>query len=215
MTLRRRRVVLCNYVNSRGRVSAAIIEATVALRHAILAALLEGEASGYELSKRFDMTVANYWSATPQQLYRELERLEGDGLLDVYVVQQERRPNKRVFSMTEAGHEELIAFTAGATRPPALRDELLVKVAASDVTDPDAVRTVIEERLEYARGKLALFERKRKGVLAGRTEEEFLREGERIGPYLTLMRGLSYERDTLRWGKRALEALAERAAARS
>ena len=47
----------------------------MALRHAVLAALLEGEASGYQLSKRFDVSVANFWSATPQQLYRELERL--------------------------------------------------------------------------------------------------------------------------------------------
>jgi DNA-binding PadR family transcriptional regulator len=58
----------------------------VALRHAVLVALLEGEASGYELSKRFDVSVANFWSATPQQLYRELERLEGDGLVEARVV---------------------------------------------------------------------------------------------------------------------------------
>ena len=48
----------------------------MALRHAVLAALLEGEASGYQLAKRFDVSVANFWSATPQQLYRELERME-------------------------------------------------------------------------------------------------------------------------------------------
>jgi len=53
----------------------------MALRHAVLAALLEGEASGYQLAKRFDVSVANFWSATPQQLYRELERLEQERLL--------------------------------------------------------------------------------------------------------------------------------------
>ena len=40
----------------------------MALKHAVLAALLEGEASGYELSKRFDVSVANFWPATPQQM---------------------------------------------------------------------------------------------------------------------------------------------------
>ena len=53
----------------------------MALRHAVLAALLEGEASGYQLAKRFDVSVANFWSATPQQLYRELDRLEAEGLV--------------------------------------------------------------------------------------------------------------------------------------
>jgi DNA-binding PadR family transcriptional regulator len=51
----------------------------MALGHAVLAALLDGEASGYQLAKRFDVSVANFWSATPQQLYRELDRLEAEG----------------------------------------------------------------------------------------------------------------------------------------
>jgi DNA-binding PadR family transcriptional regulator len=44
----------------------------MSLKYAVLAALLEGEASGYELSKVFDVSLANFWAATPQQLYREL-----------------------------------------------------------------------------------------------------------------------------------------------
>src|SRR5215210_2134753 len=83
----------------------------MSLRHAVLAALLEGEASGYELAKRFDVSVADFWSATPQQLYRDLERLELDGLVEARVVEQQRRPNKRVFTLTGAGRDELRAFT--------------------------------------------------------------------------------------------------------
>ncbi len=60
----------------------------MALRHAVLAELVEGEASGYELSKRFDVSTANFWSATPRQLYRELERLTAEGLLVARVVEQ-------------------------------------------------------------------------------------------------------------------------------
>ena len=46
----------------------------MSLRHAVMAALLEGEASGYDLAKEFDASVANFWMATPKQLYRELDR---------------------------------------------------------------------------------------------------------------------------------------------
>ncbi|MEU9387772.1 helix-turn-helix transcriptional regulator, partial [Streptomyces sp. NPDC048279] len=53
----------------------------MALRNALMAALLEGEACGYDLAKEFDATVANFWAATPQQLYRELDRLEAEGLV--------------------------------------------------------------------------------------------------------------------------------------
>jgi DNA-binding PadR family transcriptional regulator len=185
----------------------------MALRHAILAALLDGEASGYELSKWFDVTVANYWSATSQQLYRELEQMEGEGLLAARVVEQQRRPNKRVFALTDAGHEELVDFTAGPTRPRVLRDELLVKLVALDVGDTDAIRAAIAERIEQARGKLAIYNHRREQALAGRTEDEYLRESERIGPYLTFMRGLSYERENIAWGEAILEIISQRAGA--
>ena len=51
----------------------------MALRHAVLAALLEGEASGYQLSKRFDVSVANFWSATPLEAAGASRPVEADG----------------------------------------------------------------------------------------------------------------------------------------
>jgi DNA-binding PadR family transcriptional regulator len=182
----------------------------LALRHAVLAALLEGEASGYELSKRFDVSVANFWSTTPQQLYRELERLESAGLLAARVVEQQRRPNKRVFSLTDAGHDELYAFTTQPARPMAMRDDLLVKLQALDAGDPDAVMAALAERLEQARAKLELYGRLRDRLLAGRSEAEYLRDSERIGPYLTLMGGRMFEQQNLRWITTVMEILAKR-----
>ena len=183
----------------------------MALRHAVLAALLEGEASGYELSKRFDVSVANFWTATPQQLYRELERLEAEGLLESRVVEQERRPNKRVHRLSDSGRTELHEYTRAPARPTATRDELLVKLQAIDAGDAAAVRAAMSERLAHARGKLALYERIRERMLDGRDEDEFLSDADRIGPYLTLMGGRMYERANIRWCERVLAVLAERA----
>lgn len=183
----------------------------MALRHAILAALLEGDATGYELSKRFDVAVSNFWTATPPQLYRELELMAGDGLLDAQLVEQERRPNKRLFSVTEAGLAELAEFAQRPTRPTAIRDELLVKLQGIDVSDHDAVRSAIAERVELARAKLALYDTVRTRMLGGMSEREFLERAPRVGPYLTLMRGRSFERENIAWGRRVLEILAARA----
>ncbi|MFC8131525.1 PadR family transcriptional regulator [Streptomyces sp. NPDC057302] len=182
----------------------------MSLKYAVLAALLEGESSGYDLAKIFDVSVSNFWSATPQQLYRELERLAGDGLIDARVVQQERRPNKRMFTLTDSGLRDLHAFAAEPPRPIAIRDELMVKVQAMDGGDPAATRALIEERMEWSRGKLARYERLRRHLLGGREESEYLRDAERIGPYLTLMAGRSLEESNLRWGERVLEILDRR-----
>ncbi|MFF4016188.1 PadR family transcriptional regulator [Streptomyces sp. NPDC001843] len=185
----------------------------MSLKYAVLAALLEGEASGYELSKVFDVSLANFWPATPQQLYRELERLAADGLVAARVVQQERRPNKRMFTLTEAGRADLRSFAAEPPRrPTALRDELLIKVQAMDGVDPAVTRDLVEERMSWARGKLDRYLRTRDRLLDGRTEDEYLSEGDRIGPFLTLMAGIAFEEENIRWCERVLAILKQRVA---
>ncbi|MEV7793471.1 PadR family transcriptional regulator [Streptomyces sp. NPDC087512] len=187
----------------------------MSLKYAVLAALLEGEASGYELSKVFDVSLANFWPATPQQLYRELDRLAGDGLIEARTVPQERRPTKRVFSLTQAGREQLSAFAAEPTRrPAALRDEFLIKMQAMDGVGPEEVRALVEERRSWALGKLARYERVREGLLDGRTEEEYLHGADRVGPYLTLAAGITYEQENVRWCERVLTVLERRAPVR-
>ena len=187
----------------------------MSLRDAVLAALLEGESSGYDLAKGFDASVANFWMATPQQLYRELDRLAEQGLIQARVVHQERRPNKRLFSLTDAGRHAIQEFTAKAPKPSVIRDELLVKIQAADAGDTRAVREFVVERLQWATAKLQRYERLRARMLDGRDEESFLAHAERIGPYLTLLRGIAFEEENIRWAERARAIIEHRLSARA
>jgi DNA-binding PadR family transcriptional regulator len=182
----------------------------MSLRDAVLAALLEGESSGYDLAKDFDASVANFWPATPQQLYRELDRLAGQGLIQARVVHQERRPNKRMFSLTEAGRDAIRQFTAKPPKPSVIRDELMVKVQAADAGDIESVREFLRDRLHWASAKVQRYERLRARILDGRSEDEYLIQTDRIGPYLTLMRGIAFEEENIRWAERALSIVERR-----
>jgi DNA-binding PadR family transcriptional regulator len=182
----------------------------VALRDAVLAALFDSEASGYDLAKGFDGSVANYWMSTPQQLYRELDRLAADGLIEARVVQQERRPNKRVYTLTAAGRAALREFTETTPRPSVIRDELLIQVAAVEGGNANAVCTSMEDQIRWSTEKLERYEQLRTRLLDGRNEEDFLAEAPRVGPYLTLLRGISYEQENIRWGRRALAVVKRR-----
>ncbi|MEU2280968.1 PadR family transcriptional regulator [Streptomyces sp. NPDC013178] len=188
----------------------------MALRNAVMAALLEGEASGYDLAKGFEASVANFWMATPQQIYRELDRMEGEGLVSARVVQQERRPNKRLFSLTDAGLDVLRDHVTGApAKPLAIRDELMVKLQCVDIADTrgiEEVRAAVEERMARSAAKLARYQRLQERLLAGRTEDAYLATAERVGPYLTLLGGMALERANLQWGEAVLRRLAQRAA---
>ncbi|NKZ12890.1 PadR family transcriptional regulator [Mycolicibacterium septicum DSM 44393] len=182
----------------------------MALRDAVLAALLDGEASGYDLAKGFDASVANFWMATPQQLYRELDRMASEGLIAARLVEQDRRPNKRLYSLTEQGRQALLEFTEAPPKPGAIREDLLVQVQAVDSGNIDAVRDALTERRQWATAKLARYRRMQDHLLAGRTEAAYLAESERIGPYLTLLRGIRFEEENIDWAARALAVIEQR-----
>ncbi|WP_409492298.1 PadR family transcriptional regulator [Amycolatopsis sp. cmx-11-12] len=185
----------------------------MALRNAILAMLLEGESSGYDLAKSFNASVANFWTATPQQLYRELDKMESQGLVTARVVEQLRRPNKRLFSLTDAGAAELADFTTRAPKPTAIRDELLVQLQAIDAGDDEAIRRAVADRMATAETKLKRFERLRDRLLGESAEAEFLAVAPRVGPYLTLVRGIAFETENIRWCEQVLSVLDQRTAA--
>ncbi|MFE0579270.1 PadR family transcriptional regulator [Streptomyces sp. NPDC058874] len=182
----------------------------MALRHAVLAALLDGEFSGYELAKSFDIGVANFWHASPQQLYTELARLEKEGLVEGRQVVQETRPNKRLFRVTDAGRTELEEFAAASSKPSVIRDDLLVKVQNADRIGTRPVIAQLEERASAADAKLELLGKVLRRMRGDLDEEEFLLHGERIGGYLTCLRGIAFEQGHRDWCRRSAAILRER-----
>jgi DNA-binding PadR family transcriptional regulator len=182
----------------------------MALRHAVLAALLDGEHSGYQLAKVFDTAVANFWHAVPQQLYAELTKLEEAGLIAGRLVIQHDRPNKRVYTVTEAGTAELERFASVASKPSFIRDDLLVKVQAVDHIDPAPVIAELEERAVQAAAKAGIFEQLLLFLRQDVDEDTFLREGRRIGPYLTCLRGVLFEHEHRDWCRNTAKLLRSR-----
>ena len=186
----------------------------MALRHAVLASLLDEERSGYQLAKAFDVGVANFWHALPQQLYAELTKLEQQGLITGHDVPQAGRPTKRMFRATDAGRAELDRFVAAESKPSVIRDDLLVKIQAADHVDLDELIGQLEQRAQVADGKIGLFESLLRKLRGDRSEADFLRDGTPLGPYLTCLRGLEFERGNRDWCRRTAAVLTDRKAAR-
>lgn len=93
----------------------------MSLPHAILTALLERPSSGLELTRRFDMSIGYFWSATHQQIYRELGRLETRGHIRALPAEQPARGQKKAYEVLPAGRAELARWTAEAQDPAAAR----------------------------------------------------------------------------------------------
>uniref|UniRef100_UPI00260300F6 PadR family transcriptional regulator n=1 Tax=uncultured Bradyrhizobium sp. TaxID=199684 RepID=UPI00260300F6 len=65
----------------------------VALEHALLVSLSERSGSGYQLTRRFDRSLGFFWSASHQQIYRTLARMEELELVSATVEPGEGAPD--------------------------------------------------------------------------------------------------------------------------
>ena len=96
------------------------------LHHAVLALLTRRPNHGYELKARFEEAVGPQWGGLNiGHLYQILERLVRDGYVSRSQVTQTDRPDKNLYTLTEAGDAELRSWATTAwVRVGGFRDEL-------------------------------------------------------------------------------------------
>ncbi|MEV7616655.1 PadR family transcriptional regulator [Streptomyces sp. NPDC089799] len=185
----------------------------MALDHAILVSLLEQPGSGYELARRFERSIGYFWTATHQQIYRVLKRMEGEGLLAVREVPQQGRPDKKEYSVAGPGREALSAWLHEPIEPESLRHDLAVKIRGAAFDDPAALigeverhRRVHGDRLtHYLAGELRDF--------TGPQAPAPLDPGREL-QHAVLRGGIAYERMSVAWLDDVLATLRRLAAAR-
>ncbi len=105
----------------------------MSLRHALLGLLADHPASGYDLLKRFDTSLAFVWPATQSQLYGELKRLADAGLIEAAATGPRRRTD---YAITEAGRAELAHWLTEVEPEHSRRNDALLRVFFLWTVDP-------------------------------------------------------------------------------
>ncbi|MFJ8073634.1 PadR family transcriptional regulator [Streptomyces sp. NPDC096176] len=127
----------------------------MSLPHAILTALLEKPSSGLELTRRFDRSIGYFWSATHQQIYRELGKLEQAGHIRALPSEQPTRGQKKDYEVLPAGRDELAAWVNRSEDPRQIRDPLLLRLRAAAVVGGAGMEAELVRHLELHRAQLA------------------------------------------------------------
>ncbi|HZF88437.1 PadR family transcriptional regulator [Streptomyces sp.] len=176
----------------------------MSLPHAILTALLEKPSSGLELTRRFDKSIGYFWSATHQQIYRELGRLEAAGLIRALPSEQPARGQKKSYEVLPAGRAELARWTAAPQDPKPHRDTLLLRLRAGAVVGTEGLEEDLRRHLELHRRQLAEYrEIEKRDFPPGRdSTQDRLR-------HLVLRAGIDLETFWTQWLTHALAELAE------
>jgi DNA-binding PadR family transcriptional regulator len=122
----------------------------MSLRHALLGLLSDRPASGYDLLKLFETSLANAWPATQSQVYTELAKLADAGLITVGA--QGPRGRKE-YALTDAGLSELRRWLTESTPVQHTRSDLLLRVFFLGVLTPEQGREYLRWLAEVsARG---------------------------------------------------------------
>jgi DNA-binding PadR family transcriptional regulator len=119
----------------------------MSVKYAMLGILAEKDLHGYELKSNFDEKVGDFWSLNYGQIYTTLDRLEKDDLVTYDRQSQDRRPDRKIYSITPKGRKELAEWlTAPVAKVRALRDEFFVKLVFMDKRNPAPVLELIEKQ---------------------------------------------------------------------
>src|SRR3712207_3840636 len=131
---------------------------TTTLGYAILRLLSREELSGYYLSSRMRTRVGFFWEARHSQIYPELARLEERGLVTHRVVEQQDRPDKKVYKITDTGLDALKKWVTEPVTPRVTRDELVLKAYSLWLADPEDALALFREHERQHKERLLRYE---------------------------------------------------------
>jgi PadR family transcriptional regulator, regulatory protein AphA len=181
------------------------------LGYAILSLLVRTPLSGYDIAREMKRPHAFFFGhAQISQIYPELAHLQEAGLVTSALVEQQGRPDKRVYTIAPAGLERLRRWLVEPTPILEVRSELLIKAHSLWLADAEVALARFREHERYHSEQLAGYE-----AYLAEIEERWgaalaLQNTPTFGDYLTLKRGVGYEREYVSWLRWVVAILEER-----
>ena len=173
----------------------------MSLPHAILGLLQSEPMTGYDLKTRaFDESIAHFWPADQAQIYRTLDRMTEDGWVESRVEIQEDRPNRKIYSITDAGRTELYRWLTTPQPLPVYREPFLIQVFFSQYLTNAKIIELMEQQLEPHRERLAHYQQIPLPPL-----DDLTINREQTLERLTLELGIKIEQTYIEWIQESIE----------
>ncbi len=120
-----------------------------------LGVLSMGDATGYEIRKVFEEAFSHFYVAGFGSIYPALSELTREGYATCQNIEQEKRPAKKVYRLTEAGMEAFRAALAETYPSHRIRSDFMVLMAYAHLLTPAKVEEALQQRLEDIESNLA------------------------------------------------------------
>ena len=149
----------------------------MSVRYGILGLLAREPQHGYELKNSFEEAAGGFWNINYGQIYITLDSLVKEGLVEgkVKAGGEGRGHNRKVFSITPDGLDELkrwLKAPVDKVRP--LRDEVFVKLAFMDPSNPEMIHDLLDEQRRLYLIKMAELTRRKQRLRKSRAKDKLI-----------------------------------------
>lgn len=125
------------------------------LKYAILGLLSQRNMTGYELTKEFETSLCEFWSAKHSQIYPELRHLHENGFVEFEIEIAGTALEKKLYSITEHGKSEFMEWLEKSHKMQATpKDEFRLQLFFSNYLSPKRRIAILQEQLEQHRQRL-------------------------------------------------------------
>ncbi len=130
----------------------------MSLSHVILGMLQWGPQSGYDLDKQIKQYVHYAWHTNQSAIYRNLHKLRDEGLVRFEHIEQADSPDKKIYSLTETGLEELKRWLAMPGLERRERNPFLIQLLWGRLIPIAQQIIILEKRLKQVEENLSILE---------------------------------------------------------
>jgi len=116
------------------------------------------EGTGYDIKRLFEATFSHFHSASYGSIYPALGQLQQEGLISLRVEQGARYPDRKVYSITEAGRQAFVSELTQTAPSEQLRSELLVLTFFAHLLPGERLAQVLDQAARQYRESLTYLE---------------------------------------------------------
>jgi PadR family transcriptional regulator AphA len=133
----------------------------------ILGALAGGPLHGYDLYQYLEEHLGRIWTLGRSQTYALLSRMEQAGLVAHERQAQEKRPDRKVFSLTPTGRKKVSLWVkTPVNHVRDLRLEFLAKIHFLKLSDQKLLKKLIESQEGVCKDKLSKIKERKRSATA-------------------------------------------------
>lgn len=178
------------------------------LEYALLGFLNYRPMTGYDLKQNMDGSTSHFWTAKLSQIYTTLKSLEEKGWVHSSVQAQKVRPDKRVYTITSEGKNNLQKWLAEPmTEVTSHKNSLLLKLFFAAQTDKETILALLQLQKTLHQHQVELYRTKSRELIQNILRQSPKLKNDGIFWETTRRFGELYEEMYVRWLEETISML--------